>query len=118
MTGLTDFQTAMVVLFGIVLVFGLALAAQGRRAVQVPSKDGLDVIAADVAELKKRQVETDHNLAQIRTMMDALPSIRAFHQLELKVTAVDGKADVINTVALATSRAVERIERHLMKDEP
>lgn len=117
MTGLSDFQTAMAALFAIVVVFSFALVGRRAGVAAAVPKEGLDAIAAEVAELKLKQAETDHSIAQIRTMVGALPSIKAFHELELKVTGLDGKVDVNNAIVASTSRTVERIETYLLRPE-
>jgi len=133
---MTDFQTAMAVLGGIMGLFTLAFVVQLRRpvAIAVPAagsadhrtdRESTDAIGADVLQLKVdvkgtayRVREVEHSVAQIRTMMNALPSKDSVHKLEVQVTELKGEMKLIAQTTTATGRAVERIENHLITPGP
>ncbi len=133
---MTDFQTAMAVLGGIVGLFGLAFVVQLRRPVAVPAaapgsgdhrtdRESTDAIGADVLQLKvdvkgtaDRVREVEHSVAQIRTMMAALPSKDSVNKLEVQVTELKGDMKLIATTTTATGRSVERILDHLINKDP
>lgn len=129
---MTDFQVAMAVLGGILALFGLAFVVQLRRpvAIAVPAagsadhrtdRESTDAIGQDIIQLKTetkatadRVREVEHSVAQIRTMMNALPSKDSVNKLEVQVTELKGDMKLIASTTTATGRAVERIENHLL----
>lgn len=135
---MTDFQVAVAVLGGIMALFTLAFVVQLRRpvAIAVPAaapgsadhrtdRESTDAIGQDVIQLKTetkatadRVREVEHSVAQIRTMMAALPSKDSVNKLEVQVTELKGDMKLIAATTTATGRAVERIEDHLMSKVP
>lgn len=130
---MTDFQVAMVVMGSILTLFGLAFVVQLRRPVAAlvasadhrTDRESTDAIGQDVIQLKTetkatadRVREVEHSVAQIRTMMNALPSKDSVNKLEVQVTELKGEMKLIASTTTATGRAVERIEDHLMNKVP
>ena len=112
---MSDFQLAMAVLGGVVIVFVLAWIGQSRRPLVTGApKERMDIMDDRLSAIEGWAKTTDHNVANIRTAIGALPSAQAVHKLEVDMATLAGKVEVINTVAVATGRAVDRIENHLM----
>ena len=121
---MSDFQVAMVVLSLLVAILGLAVVSRSRRPERpvLTDRQSTDAIGADVSQLKAEMTrhdvrlgEVEHHLAQLRTMLGALPSKDAVNALEVKITEVRGRVDLTHEIAIRSSRALERIESFLMK---
>ncbi len=122
---MTDFQTAMSLAGAIVVLAALVMIFQPRRP-SVPRPIGVfgePASADELAQVRSAQAATDrrlgevaHDLAQVRTMMGALPSKDAVHRIELEVAELKGDIKLNNVQTLATSKGVERIENWLMEE--
>lgn len=115
---MSDFQLAMAVLAGIVVIFVLAWLAQGRKPrsplTMGQSKERIDIMDDRLSAIEGWAKSTTHDMSNVRAMLQALPSKDAVHKLEVDMVTLAGKLEVINTVSVATGRAVDRIENHLM----
>ncbi len=130
---MTDFQTAMTLAGAIVLLAALVLIFQPRRpapAVSAPevatsarpgttpepaSADELAQVRNAQAATDRRLGEVEHSLAQVRTMMGALPTKDAVNKLEVKITEVAGRVDLTHQIATRSSAQLDRIEDFLLK---
>ena len=133
---MTDVQLALSVALGLVLVFGVTAAARMRlpsvpdgtpigridmlneRLVAIEGRlkttDHLDMVDERLVAIEGRLKATDHHVANIRTIIGALPSKDAVQRLEVELAVVKGDIKLGNAEGLATARAVERIENHLL----
>ena len=132
---MTDFQLAVVVAGVIALVFGLMLFGQRRQAVTVPAlaisaggfttegqtKAGFDGINERFEALGQRMdkmetshADTLHDVRNIRSAIQGLPSKDAVHRLEVELTKTAGKIETVEVVVNASKHSLQRIEDHLM----
>ncbi len=78
----------------------------------------VDIIDKRLSDIEGWAKTTDHNVNNIRAAIGALPTRDAVHKLEVDMATVAGKVELNHALAVATSRAVERIESHLIKGTP
>ena len=129
---MSDFQTAMTLAGAIVLLAALVLIFQPRRPSAGPapaaavsarpspvpepaSADELARVRNAQAATDRRLGEVEHSLAQVRTMMGALPTKDAVNKLEVKITEVAGDVALTNQIATRSSAQLDRIEDFLLK---
>lgn len=66
--------------------------------------------------VEERQKSTEHDVRNIRTAMNALPSKDAVHRLEVQLAELHGRVVTADALALATNRSVDRILNHLLQE--
>lgn len=138
---ISDFQVAAVTALIVIANFLVATFAQRRRTAPHVSPTGatqaglagvderiagfegrmttrLERIEERQSSGEERLKGTEHDVRNIRTALQALPSKDAVHRLEVQLTELNGKVTTVDTVALATQRSVDRIVSHLLKETP
>lgn len=100
---------------GPVLAAALAALPDGSdNAIVGAFRKELNAVKDAQAGMAGQLREHDHHLAQVRTMLGALPSKDAVHKLEIEVSDLKGEVKAITATTSSTGRTVERIEAFLL----
>lgn len=74
----------------------------------------MKAMTTEIVAIKGRQQHNDHDVNNIRTMLQALPSKDAVHRLEVELTKVAGEVESSAKSMMATQRSLERIEDFIL----
>lgn len=119
---MTDAQVGILVglVLGVVMIIAL-LPRRGTGDTEIAARLNefgrrLSNVSEKVDGQEKSLIETNHSVAQLRTIVGGLPTKDEMHKLELDLREVKGSMKAVETSALATQRMVERIDLILRKE--
>ena len=112
-----DPWVAVCVLLAIALVFMLGRQVPRRAPViQVsPSEAKLDAIFVRFDAIEKRLAHCEHDGANVRTIVNTLPTKDIVHELSERVSAVSGQVNGMSAGLLANTQSLGRIEGFLIE---
>lgn len=124
---LTDPLLAVLILAVVVVALALAIIVSRRSPIVVPAQpvavrvneleDRLDVFESHLKEQDGTMERQDHDLRNIRMMLQSVPTKDAVHQIDIKVTSLDGKVATVEATSSANGRTLERIENFLLNSK-
>ena len=138
---LTDFDYALLVFVGLVIVFQLAAWIQRRNAVSAqppnvtfvnptstmtmpePVKTQIDGLTITLGKHDDWLKQIDHDLKGVRTSMqmlpnkNELPSKDLVHRMEIQMAEMKGQIAATDATVVGMSRQVERIADHLLNSK-